>query len=73
MRDARPDRGQATVEAVALWLIIAVVAGLLLLGLPRLDNLVAGALDGGSRRAAVRQPAAAALAERALAGRGGRG
>jgi hypothetical protein len=73
VRDARPDRGQATVEAVALWLIIAVVAGLLLLGLPRLDNLVAGALDGGSRRAAVRQPAAAALAERALAGRGGRG
>jgi hypothetical protein len=72
VRGARAERGQATVEAVALWLIIAVVGGLLLLDLPRLGNLVAGMLDGGDR-AAARKPAAAALAERALAGRGGRG
>jgi hypothetical protein len=73
VRSARPERGQATVEAVALWLIVAAIFGALLLGLPRLGPLLAGALHGGEGRTAAREPAAAALAERALAGRGGRG
>ncbi len=73
MRGARAEGGQATVELVALWLIIAVLVGLVLLGLPRLGALVAGTLDGSPRPAAVREPAAAALAERAVAGRSGRG
>ena len=73
MRSVRPEAGRATVEVVALWLIVAVVGGLLLLGLPRLGSLVASTLDGRSEPAAAREPAAAALAERALAGRSGRG
>ena len=67
------SRGQATVEAVALWLIIGAIAAALLLALPRLGPLVAGALAGGSAPAGRREPAAAALADRALAGRPGRG
>jgi len=73
VRGARPDRGQATVEAVALCLIMAAIAAALLFGLPRLGPLVAGALQGGAAPAERHAPAAAALADRALAGRPGRG
>ena len=58
MRSARAERGQATVEVVALWLIMAVIAGLLVLGLPALGPFVARALDRdpSPRRRASRPP-----------------
>ncbi len=73
MLPARSDHGQATVEAIALWLIAAAVVGALLVGLPWLGPLVAGALHGAPGATGQRAPAAAGLADRALAGRGGRG
>ena len=73
MRSARPERGQATVEVVGLWLIIALVVAVLLLTLPRLGPWVARVLGGEPAPTAQRQPAAAGLAERALTGRSGRG
>ena len=73
MPRVRSERGQATVEAVALWLIMAVLVGGLVIGLPLLGPVVAGALHGGRTPERPREPAAAALAERALTGRSGRG
>ena len=58
---------------VGLWLIILLVAAVLLLTLPRLGPLVARVLGGQPAPPVERQPAAAGLAEQALAGRSGRG
>jgi len=68
---ARADRGQATVEALGLWAALALLAVALVLGLPRIAPVLTAALhaNGGERRA----PAEAALVERALTGRAGRG
>ena len=73
MRSAPRDRGQATVEAVALWLIMAAIAAALLLGAPaaRAARGRRAARRIGAGRGPSRPPPASA--ERALAGRPGRG
>jgi hypothetical protein len=68
---ARADRGQATVEALGLWAAVALVALALVTGLPRIAPAVIAALQAGD--GAAQAPAAAALVDRALAGRSGRG
>jgi hypothetical protein len=73
VRRAPPDRGQATVEALALWLVVALIVAALPAGLPRLVPLLTGALQGREAAGASRVPVAAALADRAVAGRAGRG
>jgi hypothetical protein len=68
---ARPDRGQATVEALGLWAACALLATVLVLCLPRLAPVLVAAVEGDDGASGA--PAAAPLAEQALAGRAGRG
>ena len=71
MRAAPAERGQATVEALGLWAALALVVAAVVLGLPRVAPALVAALhaDDGT----TRPPVAAALLERALTGRAGRG
>jgi len=71
VRAARPDAGQATVEALGLWAAVALVVVGLVLGLPRIAPVLVAALGAGD--GTVAPSAAEVLAERALAGRAGRG
>lgn len=73
MRAAATERGQAAVEALALWLLLAALIALLLAGLPRVAPYLAAVLAGDRSGPAAPEPSAAALADRVLAGRAGAG
>ena len=71
MRTAPAERGQATIEALGLWAALALLVAALVLGLPRVAPVLVAALRADDDT--PRPPAAAALLERVLAGRAGRG